>query len=56
MAFYVLMPDIRSIEENGISREDSKIIITMIQEYIKNIRFEIPALISEECVLLDIWH
>lgn len=37
--------------ENGISREDSKIVITMIQEYIKkHSRFEIPALISEECV------
>ena len=38
-------------KNNGISREDSKKVITMIQDYIKkHSRFNIPALISEECV------
>lgn len=38
-------------KDNGISREDSFKVITMIQEYIKDhSRFKIPALISEECV------
>ena len=38
-------------KDNGISREDSFKVITMIQEYIKkHSRFKIPALISEECV------
>ena len=37
--------------ENGIDKEDSLKVINMIQEYIKkHSRFEIPALISEECV------
>lgn len=37
--------------QNGISRQDSLKVVTMIQEYIKkHSRFKIPALISEECV------
>lgn len=38
-------------EVNGISKEDSFKVITMIQDYItENTRLKIPALISEECV------
>lgn len=38
-------------ENNGISREESRIVIDMIQNYIKeHSRFQIPALMSEECV------
>ena len=38
-------------ENNGISREESRIVIDMVQNYIKeHSRFQIPALMSEECV------